>query len=133
MSNESHKTWRITIWLLNQKIIQQFRWMLNQNIITQEKWKWYIITCLGLAPPRRTSNNVAHRRSVWGNLNSWSDITEKMGCILELAFLWLSKRYLGRPTAMLKNFDPFFSDGRPTSSLPRNCKLSNLIGSKSLN
>jgi hypothetical protein len=87
---------------------------------------------LGLAPPRRTSNKVAHKLSVCGNLNNLSAMAEKIGCILKLIFLWFSESALDLPTARLKNLGPFFSDGRPTKSLPRNCKLSNLIGSESL-
>jgi len=87
-------------------------------------------TCLGLAPPRRTSNKVAHRLSVCGKQNSLSDIAEKIGCIR--IFLWLSEIDLGLPTGRLKNLDPFFSAGRPTKSLPMNCKLNNLIDSDPL-
>lgn len=90
------------------------------------------VTCLGLAPPRRTSNKVAHKLSVSENLNNLSDMAKKIGCILKLIFLWLSEADLDLPTARLKNFGPFFSDGRPTKSLPRNCKPSNLTGSNSL-
>ena len=91
----------------------------------------YVInTCLGLAPPRRTSNNVAHKFSVCGNLNNLSAIAEKIGCSLELICLWPSER--DRVLPRLKNLGPFFSDGRSTKSLPRNCKPSNLIGSNSL-
>lgn len=90
------------------------------------------ITCLGLAPPRRTSNKVAHKLSVCGNLNNLSDITEKSSCNLELTFLLFSERGFVLPTARLKNLVAFFSDGKPTKSLPINCKLSNLIGSYSL-
>jgi len=84
-------------------------------------------TCLGLAPPRRTSNKVAHRFSVCGKQNSLSDIAEKIGCIR--IFLWLSEIALGLPTGRLKNLNPFFSVGRATKSLPMNCKLNNLIDS----
>lgn len=107
------------------------------NNTTSNKWNSFLFhtrtnTCLGLAPPRRTSNKVAHKLSVCGNLNNLSAMAEKIGCILKLIFLWLSERDRDRPTAILKNLAPFFSDGRPTKSLPRNCKLSNLIGSYSL-
>lgn len=91
------------------------------------------LTCLGLAPPRRTSKRVAHKWSDNGNLNSLSDIAEKIGCIIEFSpFLKFSEIDLERPTEKLKNFAPFFSEGRSTKSLPRNCKPSNLIGSNSL-
>jgi hypothetical protein len=85
---------------------------------------------LGLAPPRRTSNKVAQRFSVRGKLKSLSDIDTKIGCIL--IFLWFSEIDLDLPNGRLKNLDPFFSDGRPTKSLPMNCKLSNRIDSYSL-
>lgn len=56
-------------------------------------------TCLGLAPPRRTSNKEAHKLSVCGNLNNLSDMAEKIGCILILFFLWPSERDRDLPTA----------------------------------
>lgn len=106
----------------------------KKQYMQNKKWFHYnvAITCLGLAPPRRTSNKVAHKLSVCGNLNNLSAMAEKIGCILKLIFLWFSESALDLPTARLKNLGPFFSDGRPTKSLPRNCKLSNLIGSESL-
>jgi len=85
---------------------------------------------LGLAPPRRTSNKVAHRLSVCGKQNSLLDKAKKIGCIL--IFLWLSEIDLDLPIGRLKNLDPFFSAGRPTKSLPMNCKLNNLIDSDPL-
>lgn len=72
---------------------------------------------------------MAHKCSVKGKLNSLSEMAKIIGCILELVFLLISERDLDLPTAMLKIFSPFFSDGMPTKSLPMNCKLSNLIGS----
>lgn len=67
------------------------------------KPNWEVIqckTCFGLAPPRRTSNSVAQRSSVCGNLKSLSDIMEKIGCICMHIFLLSSVRNLDRPTGM---------------------------------
>lgn len=102
----------------------------SANFTPQRKGSSKRHTCLGLAPPRRTSNKVAHKLSVCGNLNNLSDMAEKIGC-LEILFC-PSRRDRDLPTARLKNLGPFFSDGRSTKSLPRSCKLSNLIGSYSL-
>lgn len=91
-----------------------------------------IYTCLGLAPPRRTSNKVKHKLSLSENLKSLSDIAEKSGCILKPFFFKYSGNDFVFPAAILKNFSPFFPDGRPSKSFPINCKPSNLTASNSL-